>query len=210
MGRERVKSARSRVVAGRRWHPVRNGRGGMGMHRAAGERGRRAGCLILTIVASPGVATHDRIERVEWTVPRDPHRLTLVFWDRGRRRADPEPIRAGARDTNIRGKLTSGALGREANARDRPPQPALGGTGGGSSRRFELDTLHVHLIDATWPKPAPIRYETREWRNGDPDSLDRFDHFVACLERQGICVNLNLLIGWKFVLNDGSNRASAD
>ena len=69
--------------------------------------------------------------------------------------------------------------------------------------KFGFNAARLHFLDSTWGEPALIKYKTGNWQNWDTNALDRLDYFIAALNRNGVYVNLNLLVGRRFGVEDG-------
>ena len=69
--------------------------------------------------------------------------------------------------------------------------------------KFGLNAVRFHFLDATWGVPRLIDYESGDSRNWNADALDRLDYFIARLKEEGICADLNLLVGRRFGVGDG-------
>lgn len=69
--------------------------------------------------------------------------------------------------------------------------------------KLGINAVRLHFLDATWDEPQLINYKSGNWQNWNADALDRFDFWMAQLKAQGIYLNLNLLVGRRFAMNDG-------
>ncbi|NUP98660.1 MAG: hypothetical protein HUU35_02270, partial [Armatimonadetes bacterium] len=77
--------------------------------------------------------------------------------------------------------------------------------------RFGVNIVRTHHADADWSNPSFFRFgEQRSPTTTEfvPESLDRFDYLIYCLEREGIYIYLDQLVHRKFTAADGV--ASAD
>lgn len=68
--------------------------------------------------------------------------------------------------------------------------------------RFGVNCVRLQFLDLTAPRGliAAHRPDTRPF---DPDQLDREDYFIAQLEKRGIYIDFNLLVGRPFQSGDG-------
>ena len=69
----------------------------------------------------------------------------------------------------------------------------------------ELRAAAISRFACTAGTHRPGRNDTRAF---DPDQLDREDYFLAELEKQGIYIDFNLLVGRPFLAGDGVSDAS--
>ena len=73
--------------------------------------------------------------------------------------------------------------------------------------RYGVNCVRLQFLDLPAPRGliAAGRNDTRAF---DPDQLDREDYFLAELEKQGIYIDFNLLVGRPFLAGDGVSDAS--
>jgi hypothetical protein len=69
--------------------------------------------------------------------------------------------------------------------------------------KFGFNAIRCHFLDSTWGDVRLVDYESGDSARLNTNSLDRLDYFLARLREQGIYLDLNLLVGRKFGLNDG-------
>lgn len=67
--------------------------------------------------------------------------------------------------------------------------------------KFGINIVRFHHMDSTW-SPL-INYRKGDSRHLNPEVLDRLDYFIAQLKKEGIYVNLNLLVSRLFLPGDG-------
>lgn len=66
--------------------------------------------------------------------------------------------------------------------------------------KFGINLVRFHHMDNPWEENIFVEGSTREL---DPENLDKLDYFIYQLERNGIYVDLNLLVSRKFTSADG-------
>lgn len=87
------------------------------------------------------------------------------------------------------------------------PAPAVADKVASRLAKFGFNAVRLHFLDATWGNPRLISYETGDWTRWDAETLRRLDYFVSRLIREGIYINLNLLVGRRFGVGDGVDPA---
>ena len=73
--------------------------------------------------------------------------------------------------------------------------------------RFGVNSVRLQFLDLKAPRGL-IKAGTGNTRSLDPEQLDREDFFIAELEKRGIYVDFNLLVGRPFEEGDGVRDAS--
>lgn len=76
----------------------------------------------------------------------------------------------------------------------------------GTLARFGVNCVRLQFLDLEAPRGLIAPGENT--RTLDPDQLDREDYLIAALERRGIYIDLNLLVGRPFKGGDGVHDAS--
>ncbi len=72
---------------------------------------------------------------------------------------------------------------------------------------FGVNIVRTHHADAVWAERNFFGKKRKDTRGFDPENLDRFDYFVACLKREGIYVYLDQLVHRRFTRADGVDAA---
>ena len=72
--------------------------------------------------------------------------------------------------------------------------------------RFGINSVRFQFLDLEVPRGL-IRSGTGNTRSLDPEQLDREDYFIAELEKRGIYIDFNLLVGRPFAEGDGVKDA---
>lgn len=68
---------------------------------------------------------------------------------------------------------------------------------------YGVNMVRTHHADAAWAERHFFRRDRDHTREFDPESLDRFDYFMACLKREGIYIYLDQLVNRRFKAGDG-------
>ena len=68
---------------------------------------------------------------------------------------------------------------------------------------YGINMVRTHHADAAWAERHFFRRDRDHTREFDPESLDRFDYFMACLKREGIYIYLDQLVNRRFKAGDG-------
>ncbi len=72
--------------------------------------------------------------------------------------------------------------------------------------RFGFNLVRMHGLDAPWGKTF-FRWGAPDTQHIEPEQFEKFDNFVAELEKRGIYLNLNLHVGRHFTASDGVAQA---
>jgi len=74
--------------------------------------------------------------------------------------------------------------------------------------RFGINSVRFQFLDLDVPRGL-IKAGTGNTRSLDPEQLDREDYFIAELEKRGIYIDFNLLVGRPFMEGDGVQDAKS-
>ena len=74
--------------------------------------------------------------------------------------------------------------------------------------RFGFNLVRMHGLDAPWGKTF-FRWGASDTQHIEPEQFEKFDNFVAELEKRGIYLNLNLHVGRHFTAGDGVTQTES-